>query len=426
MHIKMDYGRKGLMIDVPEVADVFEVRRTLSVPDEKATIHQALQNPMGSPSLSQIVTEETHIVIIHTDITRATPNRRLLPVILDYLEMHGVKRENITLLNALGTHRPQTTAELELMLGEAVVRNYRCIQHNAFDYSQLFLLGKSQFGNPVKINKTLIESDLVILTGFIEPHFFAGYSGGPKAILPGCAGAETIFANHSPQMIANAAAGFNSTAGNPIWEEIREAALKVPNTFLVNVTLDRENQITGVFAGDVCKAHQHGCNFVRETSLFEIPKLYDLVITSNSGYPLDQNLYQCVKGLAAAKRAVRKGGAILLLGACEEGLPVQSNYAQLLREVKSPQQVLGKVSKTGFMRQDSWQVQVQAQVQQHADVYLYSDGLSDEQIIRSLLKPCRDIQKTIFDLIDFYRDRLCILLQGPLKILDLMDRENLV
>lgn len=153
MQIKMDYGRKGLMIDVPEVADVFEVRRTLSVPDEKATIHQALQNPMGSPSLSQIVTEETHIVIIHTDITRATPNRRLLPVILDYLEMHGVKRENITLLNALGTPRPQTTAELELMLGEAVVRNYRCIQHNAFDDSQLFLLGKSQFGNPVKIIK---------------------------------------------------------------------------------------------------------------------------------------------------------------------------------------------------------------------------------------------------------------------------------
>lgn len=423
MKIKMDYGRKGLIIDVPDESDVYEVGRSPAIPDEKGAIRQALINPVGSPSLSHMVKEGMKVLIIHTDITRATPNHRLLPEILDHLLIWGVRNEDITLLNALGSHRTQTEKELKDMLGENIVKNYACTQHNAFDKTQLISFGESQFGHELKLNKALIEADLVILTGFIEPHFFAGYSGGPKAILPGVAGAETILANHSPSMIAHPKADFDSTIDNPIWEEMRETALKVHNTFLVNVTLDRDKRITGVFAGDVFEAHQRGCEFVRETSMISISEPYDLVITSNSGYPLDQNLYQCVKGLAAAKRAVRPGGAILLLGACEEGLPEHGNYANLLGEARSPQEILSKVTQPGFMCQDSWQVQIQAQVQRYADVYLYSDGLNDEQIKRSLLKPCRDIQKTIASLVDIYGDRICVLPQGPLTIMDMVDEK---
>ena len=220
-------------------------------------------------------------------------------------------------------------------------------------------------------------------------------------------------------MIADPNACFDRTVGNPIWEEMLEAALRVENTFLVNVTLDRENAITGVFAGDLQAAHAAGCDFVRQSSQYKIEQPYDVVVTTNSGYPLDQNLYQCVKGLAAAARAVRPGGAILLVAACEEGLPDHGEYARLLREAGSPQAVLDRVLSPGYSCQDSWQVQVQAQVQLRADVFVYSEGLSDDQVVDSLLKPCRDLTQGLEELVERYGSRVCILPQGPLTILDL-------
>ncbi len=417
MQIKTDYGRRGLFIEVPDNADIFLVRESPPVSDENVIIKYALNHPINSPPLHAQVKKGMKVVIVHTDITRATPNNRLLPIILQELEANGIESEDITLLNALGTHRAQTNQELLQMLGNEIVENYRCIQHDDSDESRLVSLGVSSFGHPIKVNRALVDADLNILTGFIEPHFFAGYSGGPKAVLPGVAGKESIFGNHSPAMIAHPNAAFNITKGNPIWEEMKEAALKVKNTFLVNVTLDRTNRINGVFAGDVISAHAQGCQFVEKSSLFTIDEPYDIVITSNSGYPLDQNLYQCVKGLAAARNGVSQGGAILLLAACEEGLPNHGDYARLLKEGGSPKALLEQISQPGFVCQDSWQVQIQAQVQLYADVYVYSDGLSDAHIKTSMLKPCRDLTKTIDELISTYGPRIGVLPQGPLTIL---------
>lgn len=419
MKIQLDYGRQGLELDVPETADVFLVREMRPLEDEAAAIRTALRSPIGSSPLKDRLRPGMTVALVHTDITRATPNDRLLPVILAELEAGGIRREDITLINGLGTHRPQTEAELRAMLGDEVVDHYHCIQHDATDEAGLAYLGETQRGHPLWINQEVLAADLKILTGFIEPHFFAGYSGGPKAILPGVAGAASIFANHSPAMIADPNAGFDRTVGNPIWEEMLEAALRVENTFLVNVTLNRENAITGVFAGDLQAAHAAGCDFVRQSSRFEISEPYDVVVTTNSGYPLDQNLYQCVKGLAAAARAVRPGGAILLLAACEEGLPDHGEYARLLREAGSPQAVLDRVLQPGFSCQDSWQVQVQAQVQLGAEVFVYSEGLSDKQVADSLLTPCRDLTNGLEELMAWFGSRVCILPQGPLTILDL-------
>jgi nickel-dependent lactate racemase len=419
MNLQMDYGRNGLNLTLPDSADVFLARDAAPLADEAAAIRESLRNPIGCAPLRERLREGMTVVIVHTDITRATPNDRLLPVILSELEAGGIQREDITLLNALGTHRTQTEAELRKMLGPAVVDRYRCLQHDAYDEAGLVSLGATRRGHPLKVNKHLLEADLKILTGFIEPHFFAGYSGGPKAVLPGVAGAETVLANHGPEMIAHPQATFDRTTGNPIWEEMLEAASRVENTFLVNVTLDRANAITGVFAGEVAAAHARGCDQVRASSLFTISEPYDLVVTTNSGYPLDQNLYQCVKGLAAAARAVRPGGAILLLAACEEGLPDNSEYARLLREAESPQAVLDRITRPGFRGQDAWQVQIQAQVQLKADVYVFSEGLSDEQVAAGLLHPCRDLASGVPELMARYGSRVCALPQGPLTILDL-------
>jgi len=323
---------------------------------------------------------------------------RLLPVLLAELEAAGVVRGDITLLNALGTHRPQTDAELRQMLGENIVNNYRCRQHDANDAGNLVSLGQTSLGHPVRINRQFLEADVRILTGFIEPHFFAGFSGGPKGVLPSIAGAESVHSNHSYKMISHPSATWGVTTGNPVWEEMREVALRANPTFLVNVTLNSARQITGVFAGDMLAAHAAGCAFVKAHAMVPVAEPFDIVITTNSGYPLDQNLYQCVKGLSAASRIVRAGGAIILVAACADGLPDHGRYAALLAEAGSPQAVLDMIARPGFNQPDQWQVQIQAKIQLHADVYVHSAGLTDTQIRSALLRPCPDIAQTIAEI----------------------------
>jgi lactate racemase len=414
--IHLSYGRKGLEIQLPFEAEVIAPQNVLGLPDEAAAIRQSLRTPIGSLPLPELVSKGQKVVIIHSDITRATPNERILPVILEELENAGILRQNISLLNALGTHRQQSEAELRSMLGDNIFENYRCLQHNAFDDSLLVSLGKTSFDNPVRINRHFLEADIRILTGFIEPHFFAGFSGGPKGVLPALAGAESVLSNHNLAMISHPNATWGKTEGNPIWDEMCEVALMTHPTFLLNVALNREKAITKVFAGDLLKAHAEGCAYVGKTSLIPVSKPFDIVITSNSGYPLDQNLYQSIKGLSAAARVVRKGGAILLAAACEDGLPDHGQYAALLAEAGSPQKIWGMLAQPGFSQPDQWQVQIQAQIQQKAEVFVYSDGLTDEQIHKALFQPCHDIAQTISQLAERYGSRICVLPDGPLTI----------
>jgi nickel-dependent lactate racemase len=263
-----------------------------------------------------------------------------------------------------------------------------------------------------------MEADVRILTGFIEPHFFAGFSGGPKAVLPALAGWESVFSNHGQPMIAHPGATWGVTEGNPIWEEMREVALRTQPTFSLMVTLNNQRQFTGIFAGDMLAAHRQGCAFVRENSMAGVDAPYDIVVTTNSGYPLDQNLYQAVKGISAANEIVREGGAIIMASACEDGLPDHGGYAKFLSEAGSPQGVIDMLNQPDFSRHDQWSVQVQAKIQTHCEVYVYSDGLSDEQIAGALFTPCRNIEETVAELVRRYgpESRICVLPEGPLTI----------
>jgi lactate racemase len=411
--VYLAYGRNGLLVDLPTDVDIIQPRFTRGIPDEEKAIRDALRAPVEAQPLQQIVKAGDKVVIVHTDITRATPNRRILPVLLTELDQAGIKQQDITLLNGLGTHRPQTKSEMRALLGDNIVDGYTCIQHDCRDGTNLISLGETSFRHPVRINRTYVEADIKIVTGIIEPHFFAGFSGGPKAILPSLAGAESVATNHDYDMIAHAKASWGITRGNPIWEEMCEVALKVKPDFLVNVTLNSKNEITGVFAGEMLSAFEDGCALLRKTVLVPVNKPYDIVITTNSGYPLDQNLYQAVKGMSAAARIVRKGGAIIIAAACEDGIPDHGSYAELLDRAGSPENVLTMVSEPGFDAQDKWQVQIQAQVQKYADVYVYSDGLDAQQIERALLRPCSDIQKTLTRLSATLGSRVGVLPYGP-------------
>ena len=415
MKVDLNYGRQGLEINLPDAVDVLATHFIPGIPDEAEGIRKALQVPISSPPLSTLVEPGDRVIVVHTDITRATPNERILPVLLDELLSAGIVSQDITLLNGLGTHRPQTENELRGMLGDQIVDGYRCLQHDCNDDGNLVSLGETSLGNPVRINRHYMEADVRILTGFIEPHFFAGFSGGPKAILPSLAGTESVFSNHGLEMIAHPQAAWGITTGNPIWEEMSEVALRTDPTFTLNVAINTQQEITAVFAGDMLEAHSLGCAYVKRNAMVAVDASYDIVITTNSGYPLDQNLYQSVKGMSAANQVVREGGAIIIATACEDGLPYHGRYASLLAEAGTPQGILDMISQPGFSVQDQWQVQIQAQIQRRAEVYVYSDGLTDDQIQQALFLPCRDIEATVAHLQERYgpQARICVMPEGP-------------
>jgi nickel-dependent lactate racemase len=247
---------------------------------------------------------------------------------------------------------------------------------------------------------------------------FAGFSGGGKAIMPGMGGLRTILGNHDEKNIGHPQAIWGVTWGNPIWEEVRQVAHCVGGAFLVNVALNRDVQITGVFAGELDAAHAAGCEFVRQTAMVPTRQPFDIVITTNSGYPLDLNLYQSVKGMRAAEQIVRPGGAIIIATECWDGIPEHGMYGELLRQAHSPQELLSRIQAPGFLELDQWEAQIQAMVQLKAEVYVYSDCLNDEQLTRALLQPCRDIPVTVASLRQRYGDHatIAVMPEGPQTI----------
>ncbi|MBI9051057.1 MAG: nickel-dependent lactate racemase [Anaerolineaceae bacterium] len=415
--VKLKYGRHGLTISVPESVQVFSPVWEAAYDDETAAILQALANPIGVRPLKEQLQPNMSVIIAHTDLTRATPNQLLLPPILAEIEEAGIPKRQVTLINALGSHRSQTEAEMYALLGDKILSQYRCLQHDAFDLQVNTDIAKTVNGQSVKINRNFVEADFRILTGFIEPHFFAGFSGGPKLILPGMAHIETIQWNHRLESIASDKATWGITAGNPIWEEIRAVAKRFSPMFNVNVTLDEQQKINGVFCGDLFASHTAGCEFVREQSMFSTPNLFDMVITGNSGYPLDQNLYQAIKGMCAAAEITRPGGSIIIVAACEDGLPDHGLYAQLLADADSPTQLLENILHGAKSLQDQWQVQKQAAVQTRFEVSVYSDGLSDEQIHKAHFEPIHSIEDEILALLKKNpQAHIAVLPEGPLSI----------
>ena len=413
MQVSLAYGRGALPLVLPDGLDVtvIEPRPQTPLGDERAAFRAALEAPIGTEPLRAWLSRGPRICIVHTDITRATPNERLIPWLLEYLEEAGASRADIVLLNALGTHRPNTRAELETMLTPDVVRRYRCLNHEPENDDAHLAFGKTRTGAPALINRHFAEADVRIVTGFIEPHFFAGFSGGPKGIMPGVAALRTVQSNHGAANIGDPRAAFGVTEGNPIWEEMRDIALRTGPAFLVNVTLDEERRLTGVFAGDLLVAHRAGTEAVRASAMQLQSAPYDVVVTTNSGYPLDMNLYQAVKGMRAAGGIVRDGGTIIIAAECAEGVPHNSPHDRLLRSVDRIEEILERVAEPGFAWPEQWQSHIQALIQRRAEVYLYS-RLSDEETRAAHLRPCRDIAALIRE----KGGRIAVLPQGPLTV----------
>lgn len=413
--VQLAYGKTGLPVNVPDSAIVIEPRHLPALADDKAAVVAAMRNPLGTPPLKSMVGKGDTVAIVISDITRPTPNHKLVPWIME--ELGHVPRENFVIINGLGTHRANTQEELAGMLGWEIVNTVRIENHDAFDDAKLVRVGRNSYGSEVYFNKTYVEAKFKIVTGFIEPHFFAGFSGGPKGINPGVAGIKTILDFHNAEMIGHPLSTWGVIEGNILQDAATQNCLMAKPDFMLNVTLNGDKQITGVVAGDVIAAHREGCKFVKETAMYAVDEPFDIVVTTNSGYPLDQNLYQTVKGMSAAAQIVKQGGAIISASECSDGVPDHGNYAKILKMRDTAGELLEMICDPEFCLFDQWQVQVQAMVQLKADCYLFST--LDPQIVKNAkFTPIDSVEATLQQLCQKIgpQVRVAVLPLGPLTI----------
>jgi nickel-dependent lactate racemase len=387
MRVQLAYGDGELEVPIPSghAVEVLEKQDVPIVDDPDARLREALEHPTGAKSLRELARGRRDAVIVVSDITRPVPNAVLLPPMLDALRAGGLPPEAVTILVATGLHRPNTLAELDVMLGSELARTLRVVQHDARDRDAHRDLGRTRGGIPVSIDRTFLAGDLRIITGLIEPHLMAGYSGGRKAVCPGLAGVDTVRVAHGPAMLEGRI-GPGIIAGNPLHEGLLEVQRRVGVDFLVNVALDRRRRIAGIFCGDPETAHAAGMDFVAREALVSLDEPADLVITSGGGSPLDSTFYQSIKGISTASSIVKQGGVILLCAALREGIG-SASFEKLLRECANPRDFEARLDDADFFAIDQWMVQHLCQAQRRARVLLYTDGLPAAAAAELMLEP---------------------------------------
>jgi lactate racemase len=413
---ELQYGRGDLTVEIPSSnVTVLRTKHEEGLPNEEAAFREAVRNPIGSAPLQKLVEAKDRVAVVIPDITRPLPSDRLLPWLFE--ELSHVTPENVTIVNGTGSHRPNTEEELIAMVGREVASNYRVVNHNAHDPNTLAFAGRSPEGRDVFMNREYVEADRRIVLGFIEPHFMAGFSGGYKGIFPAVADVDSIMHYHRASVIGHARSTWGVLEDNPTQSQIRANGSLLLVDFLVNVTINRNKEITGYFCGEVLAAHERGCEANKASVMVACEREYPIVVTTNGGYPLDQNLYQAVKGMSAAYQIVSDGGLIVSASRCNDGFPNHGNFRRMLLEHSSPQEMLETIYSPGFSMFDQWQVQLFALILQRARVGLYSEIPADD--VRSVhLQPIADIAVTISEELERIGEDapVAVLPEGPMSV----------
>jgi nickel-dependent lactate racemase len=387
--VRLQYGREGLDVDVPGTdVTVVEPRFLPGLADEAAAFREAVRRPIGARPLREVVKASDRVAVVIPDLTRPLPSGRLLPWL--FAELGHVPAARFTIVNGTGSHRANTPEELAAMVGPDVLARYRVVNHTSHDPATMVPVGKSRDGDTVSLNREYAEADRRIVLGFIEPHFMAGFSGGYKGIFPGVADIASIMRYHDARTIGDPRSTWGLLEGNPTQAILRHNGSLLPLDFCVNATLNRRREITRFFCGDAIAAHEAGCAFSRATAMVACPRTFPVVVTTNSGYPLDQNLYQAVKGMSAAAQVVEEGGYIAAASRCDDGFPEHGNFKKLLFDHPSPRAVLDTIEAPGFSLYDQWEAQLLALVRLKARVALRSE-LADDDVRRAHLEPIADV-----------------------------------
>lgn len=347
VQIDLPYDKRNITANIPDknFAGLLESKaESFQNPlSEKETVEKSMDNPIGSPSLEELAKGKKNIVLISSDHTRPVPSHIITPIILRRIRSVAPDAR-IRILVATGFHRPSTKEELINKYGSEIVENEEIVMHFSTDDDSMVKIGQLPSGGDCIINKVAAEADLLLAEGFIESHFFAGFSGGRKAVLPGIASYKTIMANHSGEFINSNKARTGNLMHNPIHKDMVYAARTAKLAFIVNVVLDGDKKIIGSFAGDVEAAHKVGCDFVKElASVKKVPS--DIAISTNGGFPLDQNIYQAVKGMTAAEATNKEGGVIIMVAGSSDGHGGEGFYHNLA-DVDDPKEFLDQAINT--------------------------------------------------------------------------------
>ncbi|MBN2488246.1 MAG: nickel-dependent lactate racemase [Methanosarcinaceae archaeon] len=389
--VKLPFGNDSLVVRIPDknLSRIILPSEPEVTDNAVSLILKALEDPVNSRKLSDIVTSDSSVAVIVSDTTRPVPTAQMLPLLIDQLHQGGVADGNITIVFALGLHRNQHEGEMERIVGQDIYGRIRCIEH---DRSRCRRIGKTRRGTPVEIFEDVLDADVIVCTGNIEFHYYAGYSGGAKAILPGVSSKDSIIANHRMMMEAKASSGMTDS---PVREDIEEAAQYVGVDFLLNVVLNSKKEIVFATAGHVIDAHRRGVAFVDGMYKIEVEPA-DVVIVSPGGYPKDINLFQAHKALDNAKNAVKKGGSIILVAQCREGFG-NAVYERWNNESDTPEDAIARFNHS--FEFGGHKAALIAQLSKTYDLYLVSE-LSDTDAKKSFFIPVKTVQEALDDILD--------------------------
>lgn len=397
MIVELDYGNDKLKVEVPDknLLGVLSSKPLPALPDASEALLEAIKNPIGSLPLKEKLLAGANrnagtalkapgilvnknipekICIVISDSTRAAPTKMILEVLLPELESYGITRESITILIATGLHRPNIGKELEGLVGKEIADSYRIVNHNARDRESCIHIGNTKRGTPVIINKEYVGSDFRILTGLIEPHFMAGFSGGRKAICPGISYEDMFRHFHGPAILESPNSAFGILEGNPFHEESTEIAKMAGADFIINATINKHKEVTGVFCGDLEAAFHEGAKFCSDASICEIDREADIVITTGGGLPLDATLYQVVKGMVGAMPAVKQDGIIITAAECSEEIGSRE-FVEIVQEEADMDAFMEKIKRKDYFKIDQWEFEEYIKARRKAEICLYSGCL---------------------------------------------------
>ena len=400
VHIQAEMlcGESTVGIRVPESAIILDMKPLLPLPDQGAVVDAALKKPLHSPPLSEIARGRKNACIVISDFTRPVPNRIILPPLLTTLEQSGIKPEDITILIATGMHRPNLGEELENLVGREIMDRYPIVNHYCRKPEEYRKIDEID-GAPIEINNHYLDADLKILTGLIEPHFYAGYSGGRKAVLPGISSFETMKFMHSFKMIDHPNVANCVLQDNPFHEYGIRVTERTGADFILNVVINKKREIAGVFAGHFNEAHLAGCDLVREHSVIKLDRKMDTVITSGGGFPLDSTFYQISKALICAMGILKKGGNIVVACECREGLG-NAEFCDILRSTADYKDFCNHYSNPSNFTIDQWCAQNIYEALDHAGrVFVYSPGLLEKDLNSIGITKIENLQGTVDTLV---------------------------
>ena len=422
MQVDINYAKGNLTLDLDDRYDVTVIAKNPMpvLADPKAAIIEAINNPVGGGVLDDLAGPGKTACILICDITRPVPNGLFLPILIKRMMDQGVTASDITVLVATGLHRPNEGAELDELVGsEWVMKTVNVVNHFARDDATHTDLGKTETrGTSVLIDSRFVDADIKIATGLVEPHFMAGYSGGRKVIAPGVAHADTITTFHNAEFMENPNAINCNLIGNPLHEEQLEIVKMVGGALALNTVIDEHRQLSMVTFGEIIESHAQAVNFVKSYTEVTVPQLFKTVVTSTAGYPLDKTYYQTVKGMVGAMDILEPGGNLIIASACDEGMG-SDEFVEAQKRLISlgPHGFLAEIQKKSRADIDEWQTEMQLKPMRIGTVHLYTDGLSDEELVLTGVNIVTSMEDAIAQSVQQSGDnQIAVIPEGPYVI----------